>query len=196
MGNYQRQLPNPGWQFGTSSTANEAVWRYLLTDAPRENLFATRTVLGDFLDGRAVPGKAIEEHLENVVSAWLCERETSRTFDWRYYLVKYLSMRECTTGIYFGVDGKLSTPCACCAQRHSGAGTESRSCWKSGDQAELATRSRIHGSPGTTPAAVGSASCAAGSACEALPVALPSNVQTTRNAHRCSTASATNAKSL
>lgn len=64
------------------------------------------------------------------------------------------------------------------------------------NQAELATRSRIHGSPGTTLALVGSASCEAGSACGALPVALLSDVQTTRNSHRRSTASATNAKSL
>lgn len=33
-GDYQRQRPNSSaWQFGTSSTVNEAVWRYLLTDA-------------------------------------------------------------------------------------------------------------------------------------------------------------------
>ena len=107
-GNYQRQRPNStGWQFGTSSTANEAVWRYLLTDAPRESLSATCTVLGEFLDGLAASGKAIEEHLEAVVSVWLSERSASRTFDWRYYLVKYPSMREGTTGIYFGGDGKL-----------------------------------------------------------------------------------------
>lgn len=107
-GNYQRQRPkSTGWQFGTSSTANEAVWRYLLTDAPRANLSATCIVLGEFLDGLAASGNAIDEHLEAVVSAWLLEREASRTFDWRYYLVKYPSMREGATGIYFGADGKL-----------------------------------------------------------------------------------------
>ena len=55
-GDYQRQRPNSeAWQFGTSSADNEAVWRYLLTDATRESLSATRAVLGDFLDGLAGP---------------------------------------------------------------------------------------------------------------------------------------------
>lgn len=107
-GDYQRQRPNStGWQFGTSSTANEAVWRYLLTDAPRANLSATRTVLGEFLDALAASGSATGEHLAAVVSAWLGERMASRAFDWRYYLVKYPSMREGATGIYFGVGGVL-----------------------------------------------------------------------------------------
>ena len=41
--------------------------------------------------------------------SWTLARPNGRTvqcFDWRYYLVKYPSMREGDTGIYYGVDGE------------------------------------------------------------------------------------------
>ncbi len=99
-GNYQRQRPNSfAWQFGTGSPAHETVWRYLLTDAARRDLSSTRTVLGEFLDGLAASKDAVDAHLEAVMADWLSEREKSKTFDWRYYLVKYPSMREGETGI-------------------------------------------------------------------------------------------------
>jgi hypothetical protein len=107
-GDYQRQRPNSwAWQFGTSSASNEAVWRYLLTDATHESLSATRTVLGDVLDGLAGVSGDVGEYFGTVTGTWLSERENSNAFDWRYYLVKYPSMREGATGIYYGVDGKL-----------------------------------------------------------------------------------------
>ena len=107
-GDYQRQRPNSeGWQFGTSQAANETIWRYLLTDAPRDKLEATRTILGQFLDGFAASNMSLEAHLDAVMRVWLTERADSLTFDWRYYLVRYPSMREGATGIYFGVDGEL-----------------------------------------------------------------------------------------
>lgn len=83
------------------------MWRYLLTDATHESLSATRAVLGGFLDGLAHARGDTSEYFKAVASTWLSEREDSRTFDWRYYLVKYPSMREGATGIYYGVDGKL-----------------------------------------------------------------------------------------
>jgi hypothetical protein len=107
-GDYQRQRPNSqAWQFGTSSAANEAVWRYLLTDATHESLSATRTVLGDFLDGLVRARGDAGEYFKTVTGTWLSERENSKALDWRYYLVKYPSMRDGATGIYYGVDGKL-----------------------------------------------------------------------------------------
>jgi hypothetical protein len=107
-GDYQRQRRNSwAWQFGTSSAANEAVWRYLLTDATRESLSTTRTGLGDFLDGLAGASSDAGGHFAAVMDAWLSEREKSKVFDWRFYLVKYPSMRGGATGIYYGVDGKL-----------------------------------------------------------------------------------------
>ena len=49
----------------------------------------------------------VGEYFEAVTGAWLSGRESSKVFDWRYYLVKYPSMRGGATGIYYGVDGKL-----------------------------------------------------------------------------------------
>lgn len=107
-GDYQRKRPNSeAWQFGTSSAANEAVWRYLLTEATHENLSATRGVLATFLDGVAQAGNNAPAYSTAVTSAWLSVRENSKDFDWRYYLVKYPSMRSGATGIYYGADGKL-----------------------------------------------------------------------------------------
>jgi hypothetical protein len=108
FGDYQRQRPgSSAWQFGTSSPGNETVWRDLLTGTTRQSLSATRAVLGDLLDGLAATNRDAGEYFEAVTDTWLSEREDSKIFDWRYYLVKYPSMRRGATGIYYGVNGKL-----------------------------------------------------------------------------------------
>jgi hypothetical protein len=38
---------------------------------------------------------------------WLAEREAVHQFDWRYYFVKYRTMREGASGIYFAEGGQL-----------------------------------------------------------------------------------------
>lgn len=107
-GNYQRRRPkSSAWQFGTGSTANAAVWRYLLTDAPRDSLTGTRTVLAEFLDEFAGCSSDPANHCNRVVHDWVSERERTQSFDWRYYLVNYPSMRKGATGIYYGEDGEL-----------------------------------------------------------------------------------------
>lgn len=114
-GDYHRRRPNSqAWQFGTASLANQAVWRYLLTQATREDLAGTSAVLGEFLDGLTGSGTALQTHLTDVMASWLAEREQRAYLDWRYYLVKYPAMRgsrddrnEGKTGIYWGVDGDL-----------------------------------------------------------------------------------------
>lgn len=107
-GDDQRRRPRSGaWQFGTSSPANVAVWRYLLTEAPRADLTAPREVLGRFLDEFASAEVTLVEYCANVVVPWLAARERAGEFDWRYYLVKYPSMRSGRTGIYRGSDGGL-----------------------------------------------------------------------------------------
>jgi len=88
-GDYQRPRPkSSAWQFGTSSPSHETTWRYLLTEATHESLSATRAVLGEFLDGLAAASGEVGEHFTSVMGAWLSARESSNTFDWRYYLVK------------------------------------------------------------------------------------------------------------
>lgn len=105
-GDYQRRRPgSDAWQFGSSVSDRETVWRYLLTNAGRDDLAATRTVLGRFLDGvAAAADESFDVHLAEVTKAWLAEREDKHDFDWRYYLVKYPAMREGATGIYYGID--------------------------------------------------------------------------------------------
>ena len=121
-GDYQRQRPNSeAWQFGTSSAANEAVWRYLLTDATHETLAATRAVIGTFLDGLAMAGNNASAYFTTVTRTRLSVRESSKNFDWRYYLVKYPSMRSGATGIYYGANGKLGySMCMLRTQRLTG----------------------------------------------------------------------------
>lgn len=107
-GDYQRQpLRWTAWQFGTGSPRHESVWRALLTNATREALAPLRDVLGTFLDGLAASDIEPADHFDNVTAAWLDDRELAGTLDWRYYLVKYPSMRGGESGIYYGVDGKL-----------------------------------------------------------------------------------------
>lgn len=114
-GDYQRLRPQSrGWQFGTSSPKNAAVWRYLLTDATRDALDSTRTVLATFLDDLSTSDTTVTSHLAKVMSDWLAQREATETFDWRYYLVKYPAMRgeldernSGRTGIYYGANSVL-----------------------------------------------------------------------------------------
>ena len=123
-GDYQRRRPNTqAWQFGTASPANEAVWRYLLTEATREDLAGTR-------DGprasssTASPAAArdLQTHLTDVMTAWLAEREQRTYFDWRYYLVKYPAMRgarderrKARRVSTTASTASSATPSACCA---------------------------------------------------------------------------------
>lgn len=110
-GDYQRRRPQTEqWQFGTAAPNNAGVWRYLLTDATHQALAPTRGVLGAFLDRAATRQGSFTDHLHEVIGTWLREREESRQFDWRYYLVKYPALRgarddrqQGRTGIYTGV---------------------------------------------------------------------------------------------
>ncbi|WP_457188675.1 DUF262 domain-containing protein [Nocardioides sp. P5_E3] len=110
-GDYQRRRPQTEqWQFGTAAPNNAGVWRYLLTDATHQALAPTRAVLGAFLDGAAERQDPFADHLQEITSTWLREREEKKWFDWRYYLVKYPALRgerddrqQGRTGIYTGI---------------------------------------------------------------------------------------------
>lgn len=104
-GEYQRK-PWSAFRFGTGSSENESVWRWILTGSRRQ-VEPTRRVLGEFLDGTATAERPIDEHLARVSAAFLERREEARTFDWRYYLVRYDCMREGASGLYLAKDGAL-----------------------------------------------------------------------------------------
>jgi hypothetical protein len=107
-GDYQRKPARwTAWQFGTGSPRHESVWRSLLTNASRHALTGLREVLGRFLGKLANSDVEPASHFDSVMGAWVEHRERARNFDWRYYLVKYESMRGGESGIYYGVDGEL-----------------------------------------------------------------------------------------
>ena len=120
----------------------------------------------------------------------LSEREASKAFDWRYYLVKYPSMRDGATGIYYGVDGKLGysmcmlrtrqrngyyrDPVPLEVWRSSGVGERVQDPWSTGYE--------------TSPAGCGW--CRAVSACGAQATASHSKVPRTRPSSQSSSRSA------
>lgn len=107
-GDYQRQRPNKrAWYFGASSDDQAPMWRDLLTGTTRSRLSETRAVLGRFLDSFPLDDTDIAGHLDTIMHDWLAEREAALRLDWRYYIVKYPSMRAGATGIYYGTAGRL-----------------------------------------------------------------------------------------
>jgi hypothetical protein len=108
VGEYQRLRPNKqSYQFGTGSKDHENVWRLLLTGASREELKHTRAVLAEFLDAVRSSPLPLAEASNGIQQQWLLAQEASQLYDWRYYLVKYPSMREGGSGIYFAEGGAL-----------------------------------------------------------------------------------------
>ena len=96
------------FQFATPDKQQRDVWRLLLTGATRDDLRPTAKVLAQFLDAVSVSTTPLAETLALIQSDWLAKRELSGEFDWRYYFVKYASMREGGSGIYFAEGGKIS----------------------------------------------------------------------------------------
>jgi hypothetical protein len=104
-GDYARQMNSRVFQFGSGS--NEAPWRELLTGAARTNLKHTREALGQLLDEVASSQVEVGECLHGVQSTWLQEKMDADEFDWRFYFVRYATMREGKSGIYVGSNGAL-----------------------------------------------------------------------------------------
>ncbi len=112
VGDYQRprgrDLDNPrSFQFAATSADFPEVWRALLTGAPRADLAATADVFAKFLDIIADSSTPLAEILQRTQEVWVADRESRRHFDWRYYMVKYPSMREGASGLYFTENGVL-----------------------------------------------------------------------------------------
>ena len=109
VGDYQRQRPpTQAWQFGSSSSRRESVWRYLFTNGSRDSLVGTRAVLGKFLDGLAEHGiVSIKDLCEALIESWLTHRKDTAHFDWRYYFVKYRGTNTSDTGIHYGEEEDL-----------------------------------------------------------------------------------------
>lgn len=103
-GNYARRRNDRDLQFGSPSSGEP--WRNLLTGASRANLRRTADALGKVLDAVAA-GTAPRVSLRQMQDAFVRSREAAGEFDWRYYLVRYDTMREGASGIYASVGGNM-----------------------------------------------------------------------------------------
>lgn len=103
VGEYQRQRTNSRpFLFGTNSKRHDSAWRELLTGPPREALRLTREVGAAFLDRvAAVPKTAVVDAMTAITKEYLARCEAEAQFDWRYYMVKYPTMRENGSSTYF-----------------------------------------------------------------------------------------------
>lgn len=80
------------------SPSRDAVWRVLFTGAEAARLKPT---LMRLLDLFALEGEgAVEDKLRKISSDFLARQDELVMFDWRYYLVKYPSMRSGSSGMY------------------------------------------------------------------------------------------------
>lgn len=106
-GEYQRDYPNSDLhRFGSPTT--ESVWRLLLVDRGDPVALArVRTVLGKLLDRVSTSTEDTESSLGAVVDEFINDRTSSSHYDWRYYLVRYSTMREGNSGNYYGADERL-----------------------------------------------------------------------------------------
>ena len=103
-GNYARRRNDRDLQFGSPS--NGEPWRNLVTGTSRANLRRTADALGKVLDAVAA-GASRRESLRQMQDEFVRAREATGEFDWRYYLVRYDTMRQGASGIYASVGGNM-----------------------------------------------------------------------------------------
>lgn len=102
VGEYQRQRPGARpFLFGTDSKRHDSAWRALLTGATRDGLRPTRVTLAAFLDRVAESSTSVGDTMQAINREYLARCESEQRFDWRYYMVKYPSMREKGSSIYY-----------------------------------------------------------------------------------------------
>ena len=106
-GDYYRDYPRSDMhRFGSPTT--ESVWRLLLVDrGDRASLERIRTVLAPLLDRVGESGGVARAVLETICQEFVDDRVSREHLDWRYYLVRYPTMREGNSGIYYGSEGRI-----------------------------------------------------------------------------------------
>jgi hypothetical protein len=95
-----RKSDNRSRQFG--SVSSSVAWRDVFTSGSRDGTAATRSALAMLLEDVRARGGVAADTLQAIRGDWLAARSAEQHFDWRYYLVRYDSMRRSPTGIYFG----------------------------------------------------------------------------------------------
>jgi len=102
VGEYQRQPTNARqFLFGTDSKRHDNAWRELLTGATRERLGPTRQVLTQLLDLLTAVPDPLCATLKATVTTYLDQCTRATRYDWRYYMVRYPSMREKGSSTYY-----------------------------------------------------------------------------------------------
>lgn len=94
-------IDSEAFQFGTWDGKQGDAWREVLVGRSRADAAATSKVLGDFLDLVAASTAPFEKTLQEMQDVWLKGREAVKSFDWRYYFVKYRCMRAGASGLYY-----------------------------------------------------------------------------------------------
>ena len=106
-GEYQRDYADSD-QHRLGSPTTESVWRLLLVDrGDHAALARVRTVVGKLLDRVAASTQDTHASLKAVADQFLEESIARSYYDWRYHLVRYPTMRQGNSGIYYGADGRL-----------------------------------------------------------------------------------------
>jgi hypothetical protein len=102
VGEYQRQRANTRpFLFGTDSKRHDNAWRELLTGASSDALRSIREVFGALLDRIANAATGLSDTLTVITNEFLLQCAEETKFDWRYYMVKYPSMREDGSSTYY-----------------------------------------------------------------------------------------------
>lgn len=94
-GDYSRPIGNRKFQFGSADQHSR--WRDVLTGA-RNDPSTIRAPLAALLVDVTSRTGDISGRLQNIVDDWL---KKQRRFDWRYYFIKYDSMRGGNSGLYY-----------------------------------------------------------------------------------------------
>jgi hypothetical protein len=105
-GDYSQPIGTRFFQLG-SSKKHLVRWSSLLTGAGRAHIGGTRRVLERFLDEVGAATCPLSDALPLIQQQGIEQCEEVHALGWRYYLVKYPSMREGDSGRYSGMSGSM-----------------------------------------------------------------------------------------
>lgn len=100
IGDYGQREKN-GWRYQLGSKKNMKAWRNLFHKSSNEGFERTKAILVDLLS-RA--DSFNNEFLVNIISTYINDCETNKTYEWRYYYIKYETFRPGSFGKYYWDD--------------------------------------------------------------------------------------------
>lgn len=107
-GDYSRKTSEGRYQFGSPSPDLSSIWRQLLANPAGADFARTSRALLKMLDTlAATAGASIPARLQAIANGYLAGQEAAKRFDWRYYLIKYSTMRAGYSGLYISSSGAM-----------------------------------------------------------------------------------------